>query len=114
MTCLTEDPLGPRAHVAVAGAGVRPAAPGETDAEAGTDSTPSTKAPPAATVSGPPVRRARGGTAVLRRARPEDPASPFISLVAPMGGYLQRHRTRPSPSAGGRPGAAWGMGAKES
>src|SRR6516225_4167138 len=114
MTSLTEDPLDPSAHAArpaAAEEGEEDEEDEEDDAAAGTASRPSTRAPPAATVSGPAVGRAREGTAVLRRARP---ASPFISLVAPMGGYLQRHRIRRSPSAGAQPGAAWGMGAKES
>ena len=71
---------------------------------------PSARVPPPATAISAADRRARADTGVLRRARP----GPFISLVAPMGGYLQRHRVRLSPRAGKQPGEASGMGAKES
>src|SRR5262252_8938035 len=122
MTCLTEDRLAPRAHAPVVVSAVVSAVRPETvkaavaagPPPAGAARMPSTRVPPPATASSPADRRAGEETDVLRRARPEDPAGPFISLVAPMGGYLQRHRIRPSPSAGARPGQALGMGAKES
>src|SRR5215472_3426179 len=111
MTCVTEDPLAPRAHAPVVVSAVRPetvkAAVAAGPPPAGAARMPSTRVPPPATASSPADRRAREETDVLRRARPEDPAGPFISLVAPMGGYLQRHRIRPSPSAGARLGEAW-------
>src|SRR6516225_306234 len=129
MTCFTEDPLAPRVHVVAVVAlvaAVAPVAPVAVvvvvfavrpDAAIaagapppGPASRPSARVPPPTAANSAADRRARPETGVLWRTRP----GPFISLVAPIGGYLQRHRLRPFPGAGARLGAALSMGAKES
>src|SRR3974390_395550 len=110
MTCWIDDPLAPSAHVVAARPGTADVtgAPAAGLAAAGTASRPSTRAPPAATVSGLAGRRARRETGVLRGART---ASPFISLLAPMGGYLHQHRNTTGPRALAAAGAALSLGA---
>src|SRR5271165_5290738 len=107
MTCLIDDPLAPRAHVVdvvVVVSAVRADATwlaGEAPAGSASRPRPRARAPPAATVSVLAGRRVCGETAVLRGART---ASPFISLVARMGGYLHQHRNTTVPERSQRSG----------
>ena len=89
-----------------ASAGAADAAP-----PAGPASMPRTRVPPPATATSPAAHAGNGNSP---GARPQDPAGPFISLVAPMGGYLQRHRNTSVPRRGTAAGDALSMGAKES
>src|SRR5580658_8710264 len=114
MTCLIDDPLAPRVHAGIGEAEETAAAPAaeadeaeeadevaDSTPPAGPASMPSTRVPPPAIANSPADRRAREEAELLRRPRPPEPVSPLVSLVVPIGGYLQRHRDTTVPEHGG-------------
>src|SRR5579872_5126979 len=114
MTCLIDDPLAPRAHVVdvvVVVFAVRADATwlaGEAPAGSASRPRPRARAPPAATVNVLAGRWLCREAVVLRGARV---ASPFISLLAPMGGYLHQHRNTTVSRPLAAVGSALSMGA---